>query len=73
MNCHVAFDNFFSTYSLLEELHRWEIFATYTVRANRKYLPLFARKKEKWTNEITIGEQENIRVTYNGWIQNLSL
>jgi len=41
----VTFDNFFSPFELLEELHRLGIFATGTVRSNKKELPLLAKQK----------------------------
>ena len=42
---HVAFDNFFASFDLLESLYCFNIYATATVRANRKDLPLVAREK----------------------------
>jgi len=44
-NTHVAFDNFFASIKLLEELHVNKIFATGTVRANRQELPILAKVK----------------------------
>jgi hypothetical protein len=46
-NSHIAFDNFFSSYELMETLHNWNIYATATVRCNRKNLPVLARSATK--------------------------
>ena len=35
-NYHVAFDNFFSLYDIMEKLYAWNIYATGTVRSHRK-------------------------------------
>ena len=43
--CHVTFDNFFTSFDLMEKLFSWNIYATGTVRANRKELPKLARKR----------------------------
>ena len=43
-NSHVAFDNFFSSFQLLQELQKNQIYATATVRSNRLELPVIARK-----------------------------
>jgi len=42
MNTHVAFDNFFSSVTLLKDLQTNRIFATATVRANRQEMPMLA-------------------------------
>ena len=59
---HVAFDNFFSSVKLLEELHENKIFASGTVRANRLGLPMLAKAKtpmdggaSKWLTQDNIG------------------
>ena len=61
-NTHVAFDNFFSSVKLLEELRANKIFATGTVRANRLELPNLAKVKtsmergaSKWLTRDNIG------------------
>lgn len=45
--CHLAFDNFFSSYELMEKLHASNIFATGTVRTNRNDLPQLARGRQQ--------------------------
>ena len=42
---HVAFDNFFSSFELLETLYSHRVYSTATVRSNRKDLPVIAREK----------------------------
>ena len=44
---HVAFDNFFSSSSLMEDLRAREIYTTATVWPNRKGLPLLAKRRAK--------------------------
>jgi len=44
-NIHVTFDNFFTSYQLMEQLYCRGIYATATVRANRKDLPVIARSR----------------------------
>ena len=44
-HCHVAFDNFFTSVGLMEELYASGIYSTGTVRSNRRQLPLLARQK----------------------------
>lgn len=41
-NSHVTFDNFFSSYELMETLLTWNVYATATVRCNRRNLPVLA-------------------------------
>jgi len=43
--CHITFDNFFSSVSLMEELYAAGMYATGTVRTTRIQLPLLARQK----------------------------
>lgn len=45
MNAHLTFDNFFTSSTLLEDLQKQGIYATGTVRSNRKDLPVLARRK----------------------------
>ena len=45
--CHVAFDNLFSSVELMEELFSRGIYATATVRTNRKRLPVFVKHTSK--------------------------
>ena len=59
---HVAFDNFFSSVKLLQELCENKIFATGTLRANRLELPILAKVKtpikrgaSKWLTRDNIG------------------
>jgi len=59
---HVAFDNFFSSVKLLEELQANSIFASATVRSNRLDLPILAKVKtplergaSKWLTRDNIG------------------
>ena len=61
-NTHVAFDNFFSSVTLLKDLQANRIFATATVRANRQELPVLAKVKtpmergeSKWLTCDNIG------------------
>ena len=42
---HVTFDNFFTSFKLMEKLLADEIYATGTVRFNRKDLPVIAREQ----------------------------
>jgi len=44
-NSHVTFDIFFSSHSLLEDLYSRNIYATATVRTNRKGLPVLAKQR----------------------------
>lgn len=44
---HICFDNFFTSVKLMENLFQKDIFATGTIRANRKGLPTCARQKKK--------------------------
>lgn len=44
-NSHLTFDNFFASHSLLEDLYSRNIYATATVRTNRKGLPVLATQK----------------------------
>lgn len=44
-NIHVTFDNFFSSFSLMEQLYSVGIYSTATVRTNRKDLPSIAKCK----------------------------
>jgi len=44
MGVHVTFDNFFSSHELMEQFFHDGIFATATVRSNRKTLPVLARQ-----------------------------
>lgn len=45
MNVHLTFDDFFTSSTLLEDLHKHGIYATGTIRSNRKDLPVLARRK----------------------------
>lgn len=45
--CHVTFDNFFTSYDLMEELFAVDIFSTGTVRPNRKGLSELTKSKAK--------------------------
>lgn len=44
---HLAFDNFFSSVDLLEDLYNYDLYATATIRPNRKGLPLIAKSNAK--------------------------
>ena len=44
-NVHVTFDNFFTSYTLLEDLYKDGIYCTATVRPNRTDLPVVARQR----------------------------
>ena len=44
-NVHITFDNFFSSYTLLEDLYKDGIYSTATVRPNRKDLPVVAHQR----------------------------
>lgn len=44
-NMNLTFDNFFTSSTLLEDLHKHGIYATGTVHSNRKDLPVLARRK----------------------------
>lgn len=46
-NAHVTFDNFFTSVQLMEDLRENKIFATGTVRAIRRDLPVLANEKTK--------------------------
>ena len=57
----VAFDNFFTTYSLINTLLHNSIFSVGTVRANRKGLPEMMSKKEKFDRgEFTYRVKESV-------------
>lgn len=43
---HLTFDNFFTSVQLMEDLYKKNIFATGTVRANRREMPDMATRKE---------------------------
>lgn len=42
---HITFDNYFSSYQLMEQLYSRGIYATATVRANRRDLPVMAHSR----------------------------
>jgi len=46
---HIAFDNYFSSHKLMEDLYNDGIYATATVRCNRKDLPDLARQRSNMT------------------------
>lgn len=52
----VVLDNFFTSYSLLENLMSQELFACGTVKGNSKGLPNFMRKNKKVEKSIARGE-----------------
>lgn len=44
---HVAFDNFFSSFELMQELYEQGIYSTATIRSDRADLPLLVKKPKK--------------------------
>lgn len=61
----VAFDNFFTSFSLLKNLASKIIFACGAVKSNSKGLPDFMKK-----NKINNKNDKNSKRRVNGWIKN---
>lgn len=53
---HVTFDNFYTSYHLMEELLREGTYSTGTVRGDRKGLPIIAKPKQKDAMNMKKGE-----------------
>lgn len=54
-SCHLAFDNFFSSYELLRDLRNHKIYSTATVRSDRLDLPKLIKKDSRIKKNITEG------------------
>jgi len=66
-NCNLTFDNFFSSHSLKEDLYSRIIYATATVRSNRKGLPVLERQQSRLRKgEFKWRSKEN--TTYLQWM-----
>ena len=64
-NIHVTFDNFFTSYVLVDKLFAEGIYATATVRSNRIDLPLLARQRP----DMTRGEYKWRTKNHTSYIQ----
>lgn len=65
---HVAFDNFFSSPSLMEDLRAKEIYTTATVRPNRKGLPVLAKRRAKMERGEAKFRSRNNTTVYAQWM-----
>ena len=65
--CIVAFDNFFSSVPLMEELHQKGIRSVATVRPNRRGLPRIQLEKNMNAGEVLGNVLENGKVTFVQW------
>lgn len=57
-NIHIAFDNFFTSYELMTYLYEHKIFATATVRSDRKQLPDFIKRNDKKKMKLDKGKHK---------------
>ena len=64
-NVHVTFDNFFTSYTLLEDLYKDGIYCTATVRPNRTDLPVVARQR----TDMDRGEMKWRTKDHTGYVQ----